>query len=106
MYKHRRVDTLQDDEQQVFSFIVANALLIDELSDVTKCIRDIEYTCKHKGLSKQTVKMCRKEIQRQLLCGNSRMIHLGECIAKLLVKEALLIGPGVTQNLMSYGQIV
>jgi hypothetical protein len=84
--------TLQADEQKVFSFIPANASLIDELLEVTRCINSIEYICKHNGLSKKTIYQCQKEIERHLLCGNSRMIHLGECIIKFLRKEATLIG--------------
>lgn len=87
--------TLQADEQKVFSFIPANASLIDELSEVTRCIKSIEHICKHDGLSKKTVCKCQKEIERYLLCGNSRMIHLGERIIKFLTKEAMLIGADV-----------
>jgi len=87
--------TLQADEQKIFSFIPANASLIDELSEVIRCINSIEHACKHDGLSKKTICKCQKEIEKYLLCGNSRMIHLGECIIKFLAKEAMLIGADV-----------
>lgn len=87
---------LEADEQKVFSFIPANASLINELSEVTTCIERIESICKHNGLSKDTVCECRKQIERHLLCGNQRMIHLGECIIKFIKEEALLIGTDVT----------
>jgi len=87
--------TLQTDEQKIFSFIPANSSLIDELSEVTMCIENIESICKHNGLSKKTVYQCQKEIEKYLLRGNSRMIHLGECIIKFLTKEAMLIGTDV-----------
>jgi len=86
---------LRVDEQKVFSFIPANASLINELTEVTRCIERIEYICKHNGLSKETVCECRKEIGKHLLCGNLRMIRLGECIIKFIEEEALLIGTDV-----------
>ncbi len=87
--------TLNVNEQKVFSFIPANASLIDELSDVIKCVESIEYICKHKGLSKSTVCECQKVIRTHLLRGNSRMINLGECIIEFLRKEVISIGTGV-----------
>jgi hypothetical protein len=87
--------TLQADERKVFSFVPANASLIDELSEVIRCIKSIEYICKHNGLSKRTLCKCQKEIEKDLLCGNSRMIHLGEGIINFLTKEAMLIGAEV-----------
>lgn len=90
--------TLNEDEQNVFSFIPANASLIDELSDVLKCVERIEYVCKHKGLSKKTVCECQKVIHTHLLCGNSRMINLGECIIGFLRKEVISIGKSVTSH--------
>jgi hypothetical protein len=83
--------TLTEVERKVFSFIPANSSLIDELSDITKCIERIEYICKHNGLSKTTICQCQKTIEKYLLCGNSRMIDLGECFIKFLRKEAMLI---------------
>ena len=52
--------TLTVEERKVFSFIPGNASLIDELSDVTKCIEKIEYICKHNGLSRATICQCQK----------------------------------------------
>lgn len=78
-------------EKEVFSFIPSNASLIDELSEVMVCINKIEYIFKHNGLSKETVNKCRKEIQKQLFLGNSRMIKLGKSIDQFLKKEAMLL---------------
>lgn len=50
--------TLRAEERPVFSSVPANASLIDELSEVTKCINNIEYLCKNNGLSKETVGKC------------------------------------------------
>ncbi len=83
--------SLKAHEREVFSFVPANASLIDELSQVTTCISKIEYICKHKGFSKETVCECRKEIEKHLLSGNDRMITLGECITQFLSKEAMLL---------------
>jgi len=88
--------TLTPDEKKTFSFIPANASLIDELSDVVKCVERIEHTCKHKGLSKKTASECQDIIRTNLLCGNSRTVKLGECIMDFFRKEIMLIGTKVT----------
>lgn len=84
--------TLQPDEQEVFSFIPANASLIAELSEVVTCTKSIEHICKHNGLSKETAYKCRKEIERYLLCGGTRMIQLGESLVEYLTEEVRLVG--------------
>lgn len=90
--------TLQTEERVVFSFVPANASLIDELSDVTKCVRSIEDLCKNKGLSKETVAKCYQKIKKHLFCGNSRMIQLGETILKFLNNEAKIIVEDTAHN--------
>jgi DNA gyrase/topoisomerase IV subunit A len=90
--------TLKADEKKTFSFIPANASLIDELSDVVKCVGRIEYVCKHKGLSKKTVYECQNIIRTHLLCGNSRTVKLGECLIDFFRKEIKLIGTKVTAH--------
>jgi hypothetical protein len=90
--------TLTEDERKVFSFIPANASLIDELSNVTKCVEKIEYICKYNGLSKTTIIQCQKEIEKHLLCGNIRMIELGKCIVEFLRKEAMLVSPNIVAH--------
>lgn len=42
--------SLSAEERKVFSYIPANASLIDELSQVMMCISNVEHICKHKGL--------------------------------------------------------
>jgi len=90
--------TLTKNERKVFSFIPLNASLIDELSDVTKCIERIEYICKHNGLSRTTICQCQKEIEKYLLRGNLRMIELGKCIIEFLRKEVMLIGSNLVAH--------
>lgn len=90
--------TLNETERKVFSFIPANASLIDELSDVTKCIEKIESICKHNGLSKTTICECERVIEKNLLRGNLRMIELGKCIVEFLRKEMMLLGSNVVAH--------
>ncbi len=89
---------LNEEERKAFSFIPANASLIDELGDVMKCVESIESICKHKGLSQATMSQCQREIGKYLLSGNRRMITLGECIAEFLRKEVLLIDEKMTAH--------
>lgn len=79
--------TLNAKEKEVFAFIPANASLIDELSEVVKCIEKIEFVCKQKGLSQKSVSECFKTIKLSLFNGNLCMIELGECINKFLKDE-------------------
>lgn len=88
--------SLNPDEREVFSYIPANASLIDELTQVILCISRIEYICKHKGLSQETIGECRKEVQKHLFLGNSRMVNLGDSISQFLKKEAMLLGEDIT----------
>ena len=88
--------TLKKGEKEVFSFIPANASLIDELSEVVKCMENIESICKNKGFSKTTVLECQNVIHKQLLCGDMQMVKLGENIVEFLKKEIILVGSKVT----------
>jgi len=90
--------SLQEEERAVFSFVPANASLIDELSEVTKCVKSIEDICKNKGLSKETVAACQQKIIRDLFRGSDRMIQLGEAINKFLHDEVKLIGADTAHN--------
>ncbi len=90
--------TLTENERKVFSYIPANASLIDELSDVTKCIERIEHICKHNGLSKKTICQCQNEIEKYLWCGNLRMIELGKHIVEFLRKEVNLISSNLVAH--------
>ena len=90
--------TLQAEEQAVFAFVPANASLIDELSEVTKCISNIEYLCKNKGISKETVNKSQQEIKKHLLIGNTRMIQLGQTIIDFLTNEITVIEDHTAYN--------
>ncbi len=79
--------TLNSEEREVFAYIPAHASLIAELSDVIKCVADIEYFCKHRGLSDETVYECQNSIRKYLSNGNLRMINLGKSIIDFLKQE-------------------
>ncbi len=83
--------SMKDEEKEVFSFIPVNASLIDELNEVIKCIEEIEYTCKQKGLSQKSICECQRIIKRSLFNGNDRMFRLGEKINTFLKEEAELL---------------
>ncbi len=83
--------SMTEEEKNIFSFISTNALLINELSEVVKCIEGIEYTCKQKGLSKKSMRECQRIMKMSLFKGNVRMIKLGEKINAFLKEEAKLL---------------
>lgn len=83
--------SMNEEEKNIFSFVSANASLIEELDEVVKCIEGIEYICKQYGLSEKSVRKCQDIIQTSLLKGNSRMIKLGENITIFLMEETKLI---------------
>ncbi|NLB26678.1 MAG: hypothetical protein GX820_08305 [Bacteroidales bacterium] len=90
--------TLSKQEKLIFSFIPSNASLIEELSEVMRCINNIESLCKNKGLSEETVVKCQQEIKKGLLNGNQRMIQLGEDIGEFLKEEIKNVKTGTTHN--------
>jgi len=89
---------LSVEEQQVFSFIPANASLIEELSKVQKCVHKIESYCKKDGLSTETVEKCQYEINQYLTTGNMRMINLGNELINFLKEEIEDIKPNAAYN--------
>jgi len=90
--------TLSVEEKQIFSFIPANASLIDEFSEVIECVNTIESLCKNKGLSGEILIKCQQIIKRHLLSGNQRMIQLGESISKFLMEEIKIVEPDTAHN--------
>ena len=82
---------LTPQERDVLAFVPANASLIDELSEVMKCINYIEKNCKRNGLSVETIKLCLKNIRNTLFIGNFRMKSLGEDICRFLQEEEKLL---------------
>lgn len=83
--------TLSCEEQSIFSFIPANAWLIDELSDVVDCVESIESICKHQGFSRESSRQCQLQIRKKLFTGNSRMIRLGCDMRCFLNTEASML---------------
>ena len=83
--------TLSSEEKMIFSFIPANASLIDELSEVIHCVECIEYICKHQGFSKESSRQCQLLIRKTLAAGNSRMVQLGCDIIKFLNTEVAML---------------
>lgn len=79
--------TLTSEEKEIFSFIPANASLIDELWEVMRCLESIESICKHKGLSKRSLLECQSQIRKNLITGNSRMRKLADEILYFLETE-------------------
>lgn len=82
---------LTSQERAVFAFVSSNASLIDELSEVMKCINSIEKKCKQNGLSKEVIKQSLEDIQQTLFNGNSRMRTLGETICQFLKQEGRIL---------------
>lgn len=90
---------LSREERAAFAFVPAHASLIDELSEVMACVSLIERTCKHEGLSAETIGRCQRSIRGTLLRGNSRMRSLGEAISRFLREEGTLLeGDGSVHN--------
>lgn len=89
---------LTPEEKEVYFYIPLNASLIEELSDVQKCISKIELTFKHQGLSIQSINRCKNIVKNYLFTGNTRMIHLGDMIVEFLTKEVDKVDHCSTHN--------
>jgi hypothetical protein len=83
--------TFSAEEKEAFSFIPANASLIDELGAVLKCVERIEHICKHQGLCKESILLCKAQIKGRLCLGNSRMIKLAQVILQFLDTQAAML---------------
>ena len=83
--------TLSSEEKSIFSFIPANASLINELSEVVHCVESIESICKHQGFSKDNCFQCQMQVRNNLMTGNSRMIQLGSDMLNFLKTEATIL---------------
>ncbi len=82
---------LAPQEREAFAFVPSNASLIDELSEVMKCINCIEKECKQNGLSKKVITQSLRNVQNTLFKGNSRMRTLGEAICQFLLEEGKIL---------------
>jgi hypothetical protein len=83
--------TLDAEEKTAFSFVPANASLIEELREVMGCVERIEHLCKYQGLSKESIHRCRSLIKRTLACGNSRMIALSQDLLRFIDSQSAML---------------
>ena len=83
-----------DKQQQAFAFVMESRSLIEELTSVMECVRDIERRCKNEGISKETAKLCAWMASRLITSGtaNKRTIAVGSKIGTYLLGEAEKIG--------------
>ncbi len=77
--------------RDIFTFVPANASLIDELFDVVQCIEKLETICKHEGLSTESHRKCVNHIRATLFRGNFRMKMLGGSIIGFFNEEIKLV---------------
>lgn len=82
---------LNGEERAMFAFVPTNASLVDELSEVIRCINCIEKECKQNGFSNSTIKKCQENIRKILFNGNDRMRKLGEAISLYIFKEGEIL---------------
>ena len=83
--------TFSPEEKLIFSFIPANASLIDELWDVVHCLENIETICKHHGFSMDSLLQCQQEIKKNLISSNNRMMQFKCDILNFLKTEATIL---------------
>ena len=82
--------TLNDKHKQALAFVMENKPLVEELTSVMECIRNIEKRCKSDGISKDTAKLC-AWIAGKLISSrtaNNRTIAIGSKIGIYLLGEA------------------
>lgn len=81
-------------QQESYAFVVENKPLIEELTTVMECVKDIEKRCKHEGISAETAMICAWAATKLMTCQNSnrRMMAVGRNIGLYLLEEAKKIG--------------
>ena len=89
---------LSKQEREVFSFIPAYASFIEEMKDMVSCIHFIETEMKYKGLSKNTISVCRKHVCKTAMCGGDRMRKVGQYILNYLAEEEQLLADNEIVN--------
>ena len=89
---------LSKHEREVFSFIPAYASFIDEMKDIVSCIHFIETEMKYKGLSRNTISVCRKHVCETAMCGCDRMRKVGQYILNYLAEEEQLLADNEIVN--------
>ena len=88
-------------ERQTLSFVPRHMSLIQELSEVTACVKQIERELKDNGLSRDTACTCKRMIRDSLLrCGNARMGKVAFALIRYIDSEAGLVG-NETHNISS-----
>ena len=96
--------SLAPEQQEAFAFLKDYAPLVEELTAIMECVRQIEQRCKRDGISAETAKLCAWAASK-LITGkvsNSRTIVIGAKIGTYLLAEAKKIeGKGEAHNISS-----
>ena len=85
---------LGEKEKYHYSFIIRNAGLISELSEVLTLFEDIMAVLKKEGLSYETADRCKAVVSKTLLSGGERTRRLQGLICQYLDRERALLKDG------------
>ncbi|MBQ9172881.1 MAG: hypothetical protein IJ161_04005 [Bacteroidales bacterium] len=78
---------LTEHERKMYSFLQEHGGLVDELDEVMECYREILATCKNRGLSMETAKVCIDSVSRRLVRRGTRPDKLASLIVSYFVTE-------------------
>ena len=78
-------------ERGMYSFVWQHGALVEELSEVMSCFREVLALCKDAGLSRRTAMECITVINRQLMGRGERLTRLGCMMIGYFTRETTLL---------------
>ena len=86
------VHKLNPKERSMYSFVWQHGALVEELSEVMSCFREVLALCKGSGLSGRTATESIAVINRQLMGRGERLTKLGRMMIGYFARESALLG--------------
>lgn len=79
-------------ERSMYSFVWEHGALVEELSEVMSCFREVLTLCKESGLSRRTAMQCVAIINREFMGRGERLTKLGGMMIGYFTQETAMLG--------------
>lgn len=83
---------LTSKERSMYSFVWEHGALVEELSEVMSCFREVLTLCKDSGLSRRTAMQCVAIINREFMGRGERLTKLGGMMIGYFTQETAMLG--------------
>lgn len=92
---------LTSKERSMYSFVWEHGALVEELSEVMSCFREVLTLCKDSGLSRRTAMQCVAIINREFMGRGERLTKLGGMMTGYFTQETAMLGSNEEVHNMS-----